>query len=399
MTISKNTYFDACTIYILLWLFGEVQGMLFNSSLIAMLFYIPYLGMTLYFVVKAFSSYRFRGVMSAFSVFFIVLLLYGVMAVLLDTAKVDKKSFLMMVINNLGPVFSFYYFSRKEMLTEKRMLFWFFVFLVVATLNYFVAQQKALDALAQDLYKYDEITNGAAYYLLGLLPFVFLLKNKSLWQYAIMVYVMYFVVSGLKRGAILVSLFMIVWFVYIKTISSSNIKRIGVLLLTIALLSIGWYYVVRFYNTSDYFQARVEKTMEGNSSNRNEIYSTLWNHYINNDNFLQLVFGEGGYHSVNVSGLKAHNDWLELLIDCGILGVIVYLIYWICFIRDWLRNKSNFLVYSMMGACLIFTFLRTLFSMSFCSLPFYVSLTMGYSFVQFQSTPNNSIDNEDINSR
>lgn len=391
MTILKNRNFDACTLYILLWLFGEVQGMSFNSSLIAMLFYIPYLGMTLYFVVKAFSSYRFRGVMSALSVFFIVLLLYGVVAVLLDNTKVDKKSFLMMVINNLGPVFSFYYFSRKEMLTEKRMLFWFFVFLVVETLNYFVAQQRALAALAQDLYKYDEITNGAAYYLLGLLPLVFLLKNKSLWQYAIVVYVIYFVISGLKRGAILVSLFMIVWFIYIKTRSSSNIKRIGILLLTIALLAIGWYYVIRFYNTSDYFQVRVEKTLAGSSSNRDVIYSTLWNHYINNDNFLQLVLGEGGYHTVNISRLKAHNDWLELLIDCGILGVIIYLIYWICFIRDWLRNKSNYLVYSMLGACLIFTFLRTLFSMSFCSMPFYISMIMGYCFAQVHEIKNSDL--------
>lgn len=388
MTILKNRNFDACTLYILLWLFSDVQDLLFNSSLIAMLFYIPYLGMTLYFVVKAFSSYRFRGVMSALSVFFIILLLYGVVAVLLDNTKVDKKSFLMMVINNLGPVFSFYYFSRKEMLTEKRMLFWFFVFLVVATLNYFVAQQRALAALAQDLYKYDEITNSAAYYILGLLPLVFLLKNKSLWQYAIVVYVMYFVISGLKRGAILVSLFMIVWFIYIKTRSSSNIKRIGILLLTIAFLGIGWYYVIRFYNTSDYFQVRVEKTLTGSSSNRDVIYSTLWNHYINNDNFLQLVFGEGGYHTVNISRLKAHNDWLELLIDCGILGVIIYLIYWICFIRDWLRNKSNYLVYSMLGACIIFTFLRTLFSMSFCSMPFYICLIMGYCFSQFQNNTN-----------
>ena len=391
MIESKNKAFDACTIYLLLWALGYVQKMFISSSLISMLFYLPYMGMTLYYVVKVFTNYRPKGVMLAFTAFFVVLLCYGLALVLLDNSVKDNKSFLMFIINNLAPLYAFYYFSRQGLLTEKRLLLWFIIFLVIATLDFYTAQRKGLALLAEDGSQYEEITNNAAYSMLGLMPFVFLLRKKPIWQYIILAYVMFIVVTGLKRGAILISLFLLLWFVYVQTKSSSSTKKLVFLLLTIVFLVIGWRFVMQFYENSAYFQHRAEATMEGSSSNRDWIYSTLWNHYINNDNFLQLLFGEGGFHTVNVSGFMAHNDWLELLIDCGLFGVVVYLIYWISFIRDWVRIKSDILVYSMMGACFIFTFMKTLFSMSFFSMPFYISMIMGYCFAQVHEIKNSDL--------
>lgn len=391
MIESKNKAFDACTIYLLLWALGYVQKMFISSSLVSMLFYLPYMGMTLYYVVKVFTNYRPKGVMLAFTAFFVVLLCYGLALVLLDNSVKENKSFLMFIINNLAPLFAFYCFSRQGLLTEKRLLLWFIIFLVIATLDFYTAQRKGLALLAEDGSQYEEITNNAAYSMLGLIPFVFLLRKKPIWQYLVLGYIMYFVVTGLKRGAILISLFLIVWVVIIQTQSTSRGRKVLLLSLTIAFLAIGWRFVMQFYENSDYFQHRLEATMEGSSSNRDWIYSTLWNHYINNDNFLQLVFGEGAFHTVNISGYMAHNDWLELLIDCGLFGVVVYLIYWISFIRDWVRIKSDILVYSMMGACFIFTFMKTLFSMSFFSMPFYISMIMGYCFAQVHEIKNSDL--------
>jgi len=374
MIESKNKAFDACTIYLLLWALGYVQKMFISSSLISMLFYLPYMGMTLYYVVKVFTNYRPKGVMLAFTAFFVVLLCYG-----------------LALVFNLAPLYAFYCFSRQGLLTEKRLLLWFIIFLVIATLDFYTVQRKGLALLAEDGSQYEEITNNAAYSMLGLMPFVFLLRKKPMWQYIFLAYVMFIVVTGLKRGAILISLFLLLWFVYAQTKSASRGKKVLLLSLTIAFLAIGWRFVMQFYENSDYFQHRLEATLEGSSSNRDWIYSTLWNHYINNGNFLQLVFGEGGFHTVNVSGYMAHNDWLELLIDCGLFGVVVYLIYWISFIRDWVRIKSDILVYSMMGACFIFTFMKTLFSMSFFSMPFYISMIMGYCFAQVHEIKNSDL--------
>ena len=93
MIESKNKAFDACTIYLLLWALGYVQKMFISSSLIYMLFYLPYLGLTLYYIVKVFTDYRPKGVMLAFTAFFVVLLCYGLALVLLDNSVKDNKSF------------------------------------------------------------------------------------------------------------------------------------------------------------------------------------------------------------------------------------------------------------------------------------------------------------------
>lgn len=393
---TKYKFFDSCNVYILLWIILHVQNLFLNSSLVSMIFYIPFLGMTVYYVVKVFLIHP-KGVMRALSVFFLMLVAYGVGLLILNNALGQARhSFIKMVLSSLGPIFVFYSFTKQGLLTEKRMLSWLLFFLAVATIEYYVHMQNNLNLMLEQGMDREEATNSTAYIVLGLMPFVFLLRKKVVLQYLFIGYIMYFVVSGLKRGAMLTGLVMLIWFVYVVTKSNTKIIRIGSLILTLVLCIIGYYYVMKFYETSDYFQLRVENTLEGNSSNRDFIYSTLWNHYLSNENIVQLAFGEGAFHTETLIGLKAHNDWLELLIDCGLFGVIVYAVYWISFVVKWIRSKSDYLVYAMLGSCFIFLFLRTLFSMSFSNVPFYISVVIGYCFACPCSTSsNNKIQNED----
>ena len=188
--------------------------------------------------------------------------------------------------------------------------------------------------------------------------------------------------------------FLLFWFVYRSINTISKGRKIVIILLTIITIIIGYQFVINFYENSDYFQYRVEVTMEGKTSQRDYIYTTLWQHYRSNHNLFQVMFGEGAYSTQNIVGMKAHNDWLELLIDCGLLTILLYLFYWVCFVIDCRKSKSNALIYSMLGGCFIFTFVRTFFSMSFSDIPFYISMIMGYSFAYPIRTkhiyPNNS---------
>ena len=166
---------------------------------------------------------------------------------------------------------------------------------------------------------------------------------------------------------------------------------------------VGIRYIEQFAEKSDYFQYRLESTTEGKSSGRDVIYSQLWNHYKSNENIFQLAFGEGAFHTQNINGYKAHNDWLELLIDCGLLGVIIYFIYWVNFYKAWRRSKGNFLVYMMMGAGLLFTFVRTFFSMSFSNMPFYMCVILAYCFANWNTITDDLteyfLNNENSHSR
>lgn len=380
MKTTKNSFFNVCNIYILLWLLGQIQNLFLNNSTYSILIYIPYLGMTLYYIAKAILIFRPQKVMMAFSVFFSMLLIYGIFSLFsnYDTGS-DKKAFLMMLFASLGPIFPFYVFTKNGLLTEKRLLNWLVLFVVFASLDFYITKQKGLLLLAERNVQYEDVVNNSSYNVLALMPFVFLLRKKPILQYVLIGYIMFFVITGLKRGAVFTAIPLVLWFLYITRSASKN-RTIVLSIMTIVLLVIGWRFTLQFYESSDYFQMRVENTMQGQSSNRGWIYGTLWEHYKTNNSLFQLFFGEGAYYTQAMTGLLAHNDWLELLIDCGLFGVVIYFVYWISFIRCWIISKSNYLLYAIIGSCFLFTFTRTFFSMSFSFLPFYICVMMGYCF-------------------
>lgn len=381
MKIEKLKYIDSCNIYILLWVLWTMQSLFLDSVFFARLCYIPFAVLTLFYVAKVLMVYQPRGVMLAFSLFFIYLLPYGIGLLLFDNVPlVSRTSFLKALFNSMGPVFAFYVFTKQGLLTEKRMRLWLLVFIVVALTSYYVNQQVRMEFHGEH-YKFDEVTNNIAYPILSLMPFIFILRKKPFLLLILMGTVVFFVIMGYKRGALLISIFMIIWSIYIFTKSAKRRQRILVLLITAISLIYGIKFIAQQYNNSEFFQYRVELTIEGDANNREWVYAELWDHYSSNENLFQLLLGEGAYMTVSITdGLKSHNDWLELLVDCGLFGLVVYFVYWVYFFRDLRRKKYNIMVYAMMGACFIFTFMRTLFSISFADIPFYMTVILGYCF-------------------
>lgn len=380
MKNSKNKLFDACNVYILLWSFWHIQTFFVKSSLVSLLFYIPFICMTLYYIIKVYTSYENKGVMLALCVFFSVLVIYGIAQLLLDS----EKTFLMMLLWSLGPIFSFFVFAKQGLLTEEKLKRWLVFFIILAPCIFLHNRQQALELVMENRYEFEEITNNEAYLFVGLFPFVFIIRKKPILQYLFVAYLFYFIVTGLKRGAILIGAILLLWFVYISARTQPKKKKWGVLLMTLILIVIGYRFIFQYFERSDYFQNRVEVTINGYSSERDDIYNRAWDHIKNNDNVFQVVFGEGAFHTLSTIGSKAHNDWFELLIDCGFATTLLYFVYWLCFFRDWRKADKESLLYSMLGACFIFTFLRSFFSMSFSDMPLFTSIIIGYCFAKIQ---------------
>ena len=91
------------------------------------------------------------------------------------------------------------------------------------------------------------------------------------------------------------------------------------------------------------------------------------------------MFGLGPDSSFDIIGKEAHNDWLEILTSQGLLGVIVYLFFWINSYIYWKRIPKNRVYYPIVGAYLIIMFTRTFFSMSYATVPTAATLILGYS--------------------
>lgn len=382
MSTLNKIKLNPCTIYIVLWTIDFVQRMYLSSRYVDLFFYFINLGFVLFCSYKVLMSTKKTPTIRALCVFFVIMLFYGLAMILTNNVPgQDRKSFIMTILHSLGPVFVFYYYSQKGLLNENQLKFWFVVQLVIAFFYFYYVQRVESRIAYEAGHEYEEITNGSTYFFVGLIPFVFLWKRKPILQYLFWAYTFFFLVIGMKRGAIVCGLILFVWFVRASMMDRRKKGRNAiVILLTIITVILAWNFVLQFYNSSDYFQQRYESTISGSSSNRDWIYLSLWQHYEESGNIIHYIFGYGAYYTINITkGFMAHDDWLELLIDCGALGVITYLVFYICFFKEWMKNKPDKLIYSILGACFLLMFSKSIFSMTFTGMTFGTSMIMGYS--------------------
>lgn len=127
------------------------------------------------------------------------------------------------------------------------------------------------------------------------------------------------------------------------------------------------------------FLERVESTKEGNSSGREDLFSTMINFYLNDATIIQQLIGVGADGTLKVASNYAHNDWLELLINQGLLGVFIFAFYWFCLYRTSISKNLSILSRRVLLMALIYTFLLSLFSMSIGELNIYVASIMGFA--------------------
>lgn len=377
-----NKYLSLGNFYISLWFLNTFQGLYIVSSFVSLILYIPFILISLYYTYIAIISYnKIDYIRSLFALFFL-LAIYGTIHILFgedykfEHRIRDNREFLVSILSSFTPIFAFYVMTIKEKFKLRDIYIWIIPFLIVTTLEY----NKTMLDLAHRFqnYGFDEFTNNIGYIFLSIVPLIFFLRKKQFFQYIILAYTLSYTMTSMKRGAIIIGVVMLIWFIKSSLNLTSKRKKFYIYAMVFALICAAYYFVIDLFLNSDYFQYRIEQTIEGNTSNRNNIYSSLINLFLLKHNFVELIFGFGADGSIALSGNLAHSDWIELLVDCGIIGVIIYIIYWITFAKTWKYSKNNEIIYYVLGACFIFTFSRTIMSMSFSDTPFYISMALGF---------------------
>jgi O-antigen ligase len=122
----------------------------------------------------------------------------------------------------------------------------------------------------------------------------------------------------------------------------------------------------------------MEQLVEGNVSGRDRIYANIFNGWLESDSIMNLFFGYGFAGSRPLSGFDsyAHNDWLELLSNFGLLGVTIYFVLFYSIFKT-IRNSSwgndkKIIFLTIMGMW----FATTLFSMGYTSMGGYLNAMM-----------------------
>lgn len=391
-------YFNICNLYILLWCAYYLQDIAYASAggISQILLFVIML-ISGYYFIKVNVLYKLPLFLKVLNLFIVMMSVYGVVLMFNTTPiyfdfeftqSVAKLEFLKSLYISLLPIYAMFDFTKQRLLTVESIQGLSIILIALTTAIYFNEQEEALQKALEMGSSQEDVTNNTGYLFLQIFPLLFFWQRRTTLQYILMGYIFAFIVMSLKRGAILIGAICLLWFLYRMITLSTKRGKIMVLFLTAILLVVGYYYIADFYLSSEYFQYRVEQTMEGRTSNRELLYTTLTDYFINQDSLGRILFGNGAMATIMIAGNFAHNDWLELAICQGLLGVAIYVVYFVSLIIFFRKTSNNPLIYNILGMVLMILFASSLFSMSYNALSLAVTLCLGYCLANQKSVYN-----------
>lgn len=373
-----------CYSYIILWMMYYLQGMFMIKGAMAQAILALLILMSFYAFFQVNMYYRTGAYLRWLNVMLLIVTIYGLVLFFSGFALYPSEynintsqqfGYLQKNYMSVLPVYAFYLFSLKDDLSERYMKYVFGAFLFFTILLYY----QNFFLVTGNIEK-DEITNNMGYRFVPLIPMLALFKMKDIWKYLLLMFIFAFIMMSMKRGAILVGT--VAFLLYLKHHLKANSSKqfFYILLLSAVAICFIYFFVMNLYETSDYFRSRLSSTMEGNTSRRSEIYSHYFDFFIHQTTSMEFLFGCGANATYLKLGEYAHNDWLEMAINQGVIfGVIPYIIYWVCFIGEWRTYKGARSNQQTLGDTIIIYFLVSLFSMSFNNMPIAATMCIGYS--------------------
>lgn len=372
-----------CYGYIFLWMMYYLQGMLMIKGAMAQSILVLLMLMSFYAFFQVNMYYRTGAYLKWLNVMLLIVTIYGLILFFSGFALYPSEynlntsqqfGYLQKHYMSVLPIYAFYLFSLRGDLSERNLKYVFGLFLFFSILLYY---QNFF--LVTSIKGKDEITNNMGYRFVPLIPMLALIKMKDIWKYLLLMIIFAYIMMSMKRGAILVGT--VAFLLYLKhNLKVYSAKQFFyIMLLSAVAICFIYFFVMNLYETSDYFRSRLSNTMEGNTSKRGWIYSHYYDFFIHRTTSMEFLFGCGANATYLRLGQFAHNDWLELAINQGVIfGMIPYIIYWGCFICEWKYFKGARNYRQTLADIIIIYFLVTLFSMSFNNMPPAATLCIGY---------------------
>lgn len=368
-------------IYVALLLVCNLLGAVMGSGLLLTLCRYTIIIWSFAYYIKTVANFQKEpAVVKALSIFYLSLAIYGTIALVegktlhTPTTSIVPMNYIYKTSWSLLPIFAFYNFAKKGLLTKQFMLKWIYACVVVATISYYFGMLQSLARHEGE----EEATNNGGYIIVSLLPMFIFLKDQSKQQYLLLAGALLLTFLSMKRGAILVAgIAVTVYFWYLFRNSKKSRKIQVFVALMVAALGV-FYVYDRLSTTSEYFQERVDETMEGETSGRDFIQGFLIDYYMTQYTPTEQLVGRGGNATLVVLGQFAHNDWIELGINQGLLGMLLYLFFWIAFAKTILKRDVPPKVKAALAMLFEMYFLKTFFSMSYSEYTLYASMVLGF---------------------
>lgn len=372
--------------YLCLWILYNLQGTLYTSgALLSRLLLLAILTISFIDFFKLVSKRDTPLLLKGLNVLVVVFTIYGIIhimfgeAILVDELEYPTYGFLKSIYSSLLPLYSFYLYTKEGYFSLSDLRRWIFVFFLVVIVQYFRNQNDLISQLELQGSFRNEVTNNSGYLFLSLIPAMIAFYHKPILQYLGLSICLLFIIMAMKRGVMLISVFVILYFFHSSIKSNKGAKGLWYLILVFAIIYGGWLFISKDMMQSDYFLLRLQSTLDLDSSGRDFIYSFFWDYFLNRSSFLEMLFGHGAWATASLGPNFAHNDWIELLFNQGIISVILYMAYWIRYIKT-IRDESYELEsHQILVMFFIITFLKSLFSAGYSDMSVYSNCLLGFA--------------------
>lgn len=286
------------------------------------------------------------------------------------------------VITAILPFFPFYYFSLRGDLSRKDLLNLFLLLLPIAILSFFFNKETLINDRWGDS---ENVVTNTGYFFVALIPYTFLWKKNKIFSMGILMVLLYFIIQSSKRGALIVGAMGLIIFIFYHLYIIKSKKIFQNLIFTISGFLIVILFLYNTYINNEFLINRLAGIDEGGSG-RNIIYWNLWNNWYESNSFLRYLFGFGFVSTILYSGTGnlAHNDWLEVLTNFGLIGVVIYIGLFISIISYILFSTASKENKIIMFTIFLMWFCQTLFSMYYTvSTSLLFSVLIAYLFGKY----------------
>jgi O-antigen ligase len=260
------------------------------------------------------------------------------------------------ILSGLLSLSLFSFLSKKGVMQEKAITIIGLILLISSALCYYY-----YDNLLLNKTEMDTTTNSYSEFFLMLLPLLLFVK-KPVFRWSMLLVCLFFLILGAKRGNIIAAVIPLV--ILLFRVFKESKRSVLTVVLTIAIVAGVSYLVYYWVSGNEYFLFRIEQTKEGNSSKRDELYYAAWHLWYDSDNLFTTIVGYGYGGTFSKLKMAAHNDWLEILVDYGLVGVFLYLLVYFRFIQQ-IRITNNKEAKAVLLSAISILFIKSLYSMSF----------------------------------
>lgn len=375
---------NRCDFFLLIWVLYYLQGIAYpEGGIISLALLVVNLLISASCTFKVMQWRNKPIYFKGLNILILLFTIYGFILVFMSPStlyyplsgmSMKSYNYIKSIYLSLLPIYPFYYYTKKGFLTAERLRIWGVIFIASVTLSYIRTQREALEALIN----VDETTNNSCYLFLSCFPLLVLYRKKPLIQFACLAFVIVFIVMGMKRGAIAIGLVCAVYFMLQSIRNSKGKTRTLFMLLSIGICICAVFFFTHEMTTNDYMMKRIDDTLAGNSSGRDNLYSFFWKYFTEQADFKHYLIGRGANGTLEIYYNYAHNDWLEIAVNQGIVGVVVYAFYWLYFYKTW-KHATNIDAKTILALTALIFFAKTIFSMSYNDMSYVSTSVLGYA--------------------